>query len=129
MVVDVPVKAVLALCDPIKTSPWIGGRVTKAMILRHLKNGRMQPAPVMSDASSYKQAGRIAHLVDRGWNDPIQIDVGIPSMGCYVEWPVVDGNHRLAAASIREDEFIAAEISGSVRYAADLFGIDESQIK
>lgn len=118
----VPLDRVLSLCHPFENNPWLGGKVTEVMVRRHLSLNRLQALPVMSDASSYLQAGRIAYLVKHGWDDPIQIDVGVPEFGCCVDWPVVDGNHRVAAAYIRGDSVILAEISGSVEYAKSILG-------
>jgi hypothetical protein len=56
--------------------------------------------------------------------DAIEIDVGIPSMGCHIDWMVTDGNHRLAAAIYRRDEFIVAIVGGDLDYATELFGVD-----
>jgi hypothetical protein len=60
--------------------------------------------------------------VVNGWAEPISIDVGVPSLGCVVAWPIVDGNHRLAAAIFRGDRAITAEISGEMRFAHTVFG-------
>lgn len=68
-------------------------------------------------------AQRVAYLVRYGWEHPLEIDVGIPSMN-YYPYCLLDGHHRLCAAIIREDEEIRAEISGSVDYAFELFGVD-----
>lgn len=43
--------------------------------------------------------GRIAWFVVNGWRDPIQVDLN-------ARWPVIDGNHRLVAAVLREDTFV-----------------------
>jgi hypothetical protein len=53
---------------------------------------------------------------------PIEIDVGVPSLGCNIDWPIYDGNHRLGAAIYRNDEYIPVEISGDIDYAMNLFG-------
>lgn len=102
----VPLDCILSLCHPFENNPWLGGKVTEAMVRRHLRKNLLQSMPVMMDASSYLQAGRIAFLAKHGWNDPIQIDVGVPALGCCVDWLVVDGNHRVAAAYIRGDSMI-----------------------
>lgn len=57
---------------------------------------------------------RIAWFVVHGWNDPIHVDVGVPSLGFYPKWPLEDGNHRFAAAIIRGDRIILANMSGAV---------------
>lgn len=46
--------------------------------------------------------GRIAWFVVNGWEEPIELDP-------LALWPVMDGNHRFAAAIFREDEDIEVE--------------------
>ncbi|MBK6616279.1 hypothetical protein [Ottowia sp.] len=65
---------------------------------------------------------RIAYLASTGWSEPIEVDVGVPHMNCWVNWPVVDGNHRLAAAIARRDDFILASVGGCCTYMRELFG-------
>lgn len=56
---------------------------------------------------------RIAFFVHYGWTQPIMVDVGVP--GYYApDYPVSDGNHRLAAAIIRGEAFIQASVAGDV---------------
>ena len=45
----------------------------------------------------------------------------MPAAGHYVSWMVLDGNHRVAAAIIREDSTISATIEGQLSYADELF--------
>lgn len=129
MPVLLPTAKVLALCNPLRTSPWDAGRVTKKLVRECLKHRWLCPSPVGHDATAEMHAGRIAFLVENGWQDPIEIDVGIPSMRCYVDWPVLDGNHRLAAASLRSDSDILAVVGGDLDFALDLFCVEcqESQ--
>lgn len=51
---------------------------------------------------------------------PISIDVGIPSMGCYVDYIIDDGNHRLAGAIVAGAKTIKASVSGSMEHAQEL---------
>jgi hypothetical protein len=124
MPVLLPTAKVLKLCHPLRSSPWDAGPITKRMVQEHLRNQWFCPSPVDHGATAEQHAGRIAFLVNSGWRDAIEIDVGIPSMGCHVAWPVLDGNHRLAAASLRRDEQILAFVAGDLDYALDLFGIE-----
>jgi hypothetical protein len=94
------------------------------MVRKALANSWFSPSPVGHDASAELHASRIAFLVKNGWQDLIEIDIGVPSLGCWVDWPVLDGNHRLAAASLRGDAEILASVSGSLAYAVELFGVD-----
>jgi hypothetical protein len=68
-------------------------------------------------------ARRIAWLMKNGWDAPIDIDVGIPSMG-YYPYILVDGHHRLCAAIMTGEAVIKAQVSGAIDYAFDLFGVD-----
>ena len=67
---------------------------------------------------------RVAYFVVNPPDEPIAIDVGVPSLGCYVNWPVTDGHHRLGAAIYRGDEFIQVDLSGDLGYASELFGLN-----
>ena len=62
---------------------------------------------------------RVAWLVVNGWDDAISVDVGVPSLGYYVEWLVVDGNHRLAAAIYRGDLGILTSPAGDMDLYAE----------
>jgi hypothetical protein len=68
-------------------------------------------------------ARRIAWLMKNGWDAPIDIDVGIPSMGFY-PYILVDGHHRLCAAIMTGETVIKAQVSGALDYAFQLFGVD-----
>lgn len=124
--VQVSVEVLAGLCNPLLDSPW-ASRVSPAQVRKCLEKGRLQSAPVPISASAYLQAGRIAYLVTNGWGDPIELDVGVPALGCHVSWLVDDGNHRLAAAIFRGDATILSNISGSVSHAAELLHIPEGR--
>lgn len=66
-------------------------------------------------------AARVAYFVLHGWREPISIDVGIPGV-CHVSWPVVDGNHRLYAAVFCQEQYIEAQLQGSVTALEEFFG-------
>lgn len=68
-------------------------------------------------------ARRIAWLMKNGWEEPIDIDVGIPSLG-YYPYILTDGHHRLCAAILTRETFIKAQVSGAIDYAFQLFGVD-----
>ena len=122
----VPLARVLALADPLAHPPWRTGRgITHAAVTEALAENDLWPMPVETDAPVSVHVARIAWFVRKGWDDPIQIDVGCPGFPGYREvWPVTDGNHRLAAAAYREDAEIALEWGGSVDRARHLFGAD-----
>ncbi len=66
---------------------------------------------------------RVAYLVVNPDPTPLDLDVGVPFLGCHVDWPIQDGHHRLAAAIFRNDALIDIDISGSIDYAEELFGV------
>jgi len=82
----------------------------------------------ISKASRYLHVQRVAYLVVHGWRDAIDLDVGVPFMGCYVDWIIQDGNHRLAAAIFRNDLYIEALVGGQLSYAAELLGVSEDSL-
>jgi hypothetical protein len=65
---------------------------------------------------------RIAWFVMHGWDDAIELDVGVPALGCHVGWIIQDGNHRLAAAIVRREDTITATICGDWEHARELLG-------
>lgn len=105
-------------------------RITREMVKHSLRFGTYELAheaygreisAIERDPEWHAQ--RVAYLVQYGWDDPIEIDVGIPSLG-YVPYPLIDGHHRTCAAIIRGDKEIKAEVAGAVDYAKQLFGVD-----
>lgn len=124
-----PVTRVLALCNPFKSNPWADceKQITPADVAEALRLRRYEHFPLKEGnvRRNFKyHVERIAYLVHFGWVDPIQLDVGVPSLLCHVDWPVIDGNHRLAAASFRGDLGIEAEVGGCLDYAEELFGVN-----
>lgn len=72
-----------------------------------------------------KHARKVAWFVENGFSKPLEIDVGVPSLGVLPSWPLIDGNHRFAAAVFRyqelgEDPLLPISVSGSVSYANEL---------
>lgn len=123
MSTPVPVARIKRVCNPFRATPWTR-RVTRAMVAAKLEANDLYTRPLGNhDVHPGLHAGRIAYFVKHGWKDAIGIDVGVPSLGCHVRWPVQDGNHRLAAAIYRGDKVIFADIDGSVAYAAELLGV------
>lgn len=65
---------------------------------------------------------RIAYLIVNGWDDPIQLDVGIP--GHYEPpWLICDGNHRYIAANYLKHEYIEADYTGCVNTFESMFTV------
>ncbi len=118
MPVPIPLARLLPLCHPFRSRPW-GVPVRPRDVWEALASGRLVATPGGDD-----HAGRIAWLMIHPSQEPIEIDVGVPHLGCHVDWLVQDGNHRLAAAFMRRESSIMACVSGDLRTAHDLFDID-----
>lgn len=118
MPVSIPVHRLARHCNPFSGHPW-GVKVSRRDVRRALAEGRLVPTPGTGD-----HAGRIAYLVEHEATDPIDIDVGVPALRCYVRWFVQDGNHRLAAAMIAGRSAISACVGGQLDYAKSLFGVE-----
>jgi hypothetical protein len=126
----IPVQKILDnIDDPF--GRWATGRVvTLKMVQEALSDGSYALAEESyshgkdyGDKSTLWHARRIAWLVRNGWDAPIDLDVGIPSMG-YFPYILIDGHHRLCAAIVSGDSEIKAQVSGSIDYAFELFGVD-----
>ncbi len=114
-------------CNPIRDNCWgLSDPITCSDVEKAINaNDLFQPGSIGNNKSDYLSktpdqelaifhTTRIAWFVVNGWNDPIHVDVGVPSLGCYPKWPLQDGNHRFAAAFIRGDNFILANMSGAI---------------
>lgn len=81
--------------------------------------------PRHREAERRKTVDKIAWFARNGFQEPIQVDVGAPFLCSYVSWMVVDGNHRMASAIVRqelrgEDPWLPVSVSGQVSYAKEL---------
>lgn len=117
MPISINVKHLIRHCNPFLNSPW-NVIVTKDDVNQALVERRLVAQPDTDD-----HAGRIAYLVKNEAEDAIEIDVGMPAHGCYVNWFIQDGNHRFAAAIISGRKTIKASISGQMDYAEQILGI------
>lgn len=124
--IQVPVKRLNELWKVLQetdqdTDVW-GGSCTLEDILEALDKNNLESRPFskVGSGETYNHAARIAFLVKHPDDEPIEIDVGVPSLGYYI-FRVLDGNHRLAAATIRGDRIIKVDIQGEVSYAKHLF--------
>src|SRR6185503_7928435 len=131
MPVLLPVAKVRELCDPIASNPWGTIPFTAQDVMDFVRRGELRDTPVEYGGLGYpepwdwrEEAKRVAYFVVHGWSDPIHLDIGVLVLGYAPEWPVLDGNHRLAAAIVRQDETILAAVSGQLDRARELFGVD-----
>jgi len=125
---QLPVRALLQW-SPFENHCWseFKRRITHLEVAQCIQKGDFEVQPYNLAKVSWKRRDhirRIAYLVVNPSDKPIEIDVGVPSLGCYVTWPITDGNHRLGASIYREDEFIQVGLSGDLGYASELFGCE-----
>lgn len=127
----VPVRHLLALANPLDGDTWnIGRRITPADVRDHRDDS---PLSGTGHRCTGGEVGRhcvgceivrIAYLVEHGWppaqEDPHPITVDVGLWGYVPDWPILDGNHRVAAAVIRGDEFIDVAVQGDWYLAVSL---------
>lgn len=123
---------VLRLADVVKSVPWalsLSSDEFLRLVHHKLELNDLESRPfsevarkgdIALNCEDY-HAARVAYFVEKGWTEPIHIDVGVPGLTDLV-WPIADGNHRLFAAYIRGDEAIQAELQGSVPLLEECFG-------
>ena len=116
------------ICDPFVTPPWEGvASLTLEGVRQAIEDELHLRQPYSARARSkpwsvIDHIARIAYLATAGWEDPIQIDVAIPSDAGWADWMISDGNHRLAAAIVRGDKTILAHITGCSDHVRKLLG-------
>lgn len=127
LVVTVPLEKLLPWC-PFNQEVWAG--MTRPLTREEVQVAIDQEAFIrrplperVATRIRRRHVGRVAFLAVQGWGDPIEVDVGVPSLGCHVGWPIADGNHRVAAAFFRGDPTIQVGVSGSLDYFQELFEV------
>lgn len=109
--------------NPLLTPPWGIDRIHAHEVLPAAADGRyahpahpdgLRADPAPRPTCRECDIARIAYFTTHGWPEddphPIEVDVGL---GTYIpQWPIIDGNHRLAAALIRNDTLITVSASG-----------------
>jgi hypothetical protein len=127
LVLEVQVDRLLEVCDPSKVTAW-GWVITPEEVVLAVKEDRLRSNPWNPTKPMMKERQyhieRVAYFVVHGWSDPIDIDVGVPSLGLNIGWVIQDGNHRFYAAVVQGYQSILATISGDLNYAQDLLGVD-----
>jgi hypothetical protein len=126
----VPVNKLKELCDPYLYPPW-GVKVPKTKVQKAINWGDLLEVPISSLRTNGRKptandhAARIAYFIVNGFEDPISLDVGIPTMGYSMDWILTDGHHRLAAAIFANLATVPVEFSGEVEFFKELFGISD----
>lgn len=113
----VRLESLIRVNNPLAEPPWAerNRAITVTEVLKAVREKRFE-----SRWGTRNHLRRIAYLVEHPDEKPIEIDVGVPCLNYYVDWIIIDGNHRVAAALVRGDEFISASIGGQLNYAEEL---------
>ncbi len=123
MPAHIPVRALQQLGDPFENCPWHScGCLSREGIAEALSTDNLwaKHAQLFGDRDHHH--ARVAYFVRYPeLIDPIEVDVGVPALGCHVDWPITDGNHRFAAAIYLGLPTIPANVSGDLNYAEEIF--------
>ena len=130
---NVPVSALMKYCNPFQCWQELERSITKKEIRDCLKNGgealvETPLALVLSFSDDAIDAAllrtnhikKIAYFAKNEPTQAIQVDVGLPEMGCFVSYFIEDGNHRFAGSIVAGRETIACSIAGSVENIKEL---------
>lgn len=120
--------------DPFELMVWDCPAFTREDVLRVTEDEETstpynsETQDLVAGQSSYHTA-RIAYLIRHGWDDsgedlrtPI-LEVAFGGEYGIGAHPLLDGNHRFAAAILRGDEFFTVYIDGDLDQAEKLLGI------
>lgn len=119
--------AVLAeMANPFEDPCWPG--LSRSLSMEEVEDAISAGRLIAPSADSGRAAApraahvsRIAWFAVHGWRDPISVDIGVPGFAGFRScWPILDGNHRFAAAIFRGNPTILAEFGGSITEAARL---------
>lgn len=135
--ISAPLAYVLAAADPFTGDPWGVGPLRPSDVRAAIEFSGPHPCTLVDLAGSCRECeiNRVAHLALWGWPPaevdphPVVIDVG--ALDYVPVWPIVDGNHRVAAAVVRGDTHIEVMVTGDYDRAiavlvdgADLWSLD-----
>lgn len=128
------IKTLKGYCDPLSCWMDLTKPITKEEVLKCVADGKAELAftpdfyscsfgkgkNMSTEQKREAHIKKIAFFVVNDSNKPIDIDVGVPSMGGHVSYMVDDGNHRFAGAIIRGDKEIKAKVMGDESHAKEL---------
>ena len=119
----VPLDRLLTLGDPLTQDVWGCGPVGLDAVLTELGNPSMCEHD--QEACRVCEARRIAwfvrHGVDPRDRHPIAVDVGVPGWTDPPPWPVLDGNHRVAALTVIGALLVPVVLYGDIEAAIAWF--------
>ena len=130
---NVPVNALMKYCNPFGCWPELEKPITIKEVRECLECGEEElvTTPLALELSFFDEpldAGflrqnhikKIAYFAKNTPIKSIQMDVGIPSLGCFAGYFIEDGNHRFAGAIVAGRDTIQCCISGSVDHIKEL---------
>jgi hypothetical protein len=124
MPIQISVESIQRYCDPFTNTVWgLRRPVTRDDIAKAINKGNFVTNHKYANSFS-NHVKRIAYFVVHGWNDAINLDVGVPALGCVMSWMIVDGNHRFAAAIFRGDKNIMATVDGDLNWGKAILGVN-----
>lgn len=135
MVVKLPLKEFKKLWSPFdsKSIPWsLSSAISIKDVEKSVQEGKLvgidrgQHFKYFKDSLRLLHIRRIAWFVVNGIKNPITIHIN-PELQIHPKpnrWVVSDGNHRLAAAIVREDKYINVNIRGDLEHAEKLLGLE-----
>jgi hypothetical protein len=122
--VDVPVSTLLRW-SPFAHNVWweLERPITRFEVFEALRDGRLYAEPYREPepwtAGRARHIERIAFLVANPTNVPIDFEAN-PFASL---WPIVDGNHRLAAAIFSGRRLLPVSVGGFIDYAQHELGV------
>lgn len=129
---NVPVEVLKKYCNPLQCWMELDSPIKPEEVIKAVKESKAElvetplalelalAGNVDVEKCRENHIKKIAFFVLNEPSDPISLDVGIPDMGCFVEYFIDDGNHRFAGSIIANRETIACKIGGSVDHIKEL---------
>ncbi|WP_156250880.1 hypothetical protein [Pseudactinotalea terrae] len=107
----------LALGDPLTQDVWGCGPVGRGTVLTELDRPSTcehdDPVPCRA-CEARRIAWFVRHGVDPRDPHPIAVDIGVPSPSSSPPWPVLDGNHRVAALTVLGAQLVPVVLYGDI---------------
>jgi len=106
------------LPDPYDNCVWlIDSPITVEEVEAAINKGYLLDVPTDVAFDRSFHVARVAYLVVHGWEDPIEVEASD-----HITWPVMDGNHRLAAAKFLGMEMVEVQFSGCSSLLEEWYG-------
>lgn len=127
---NVDVEQLKSLCNPLSSWAEQEKPLTEEEITKSDLEALLGETPLWSEIdlnntseiekNRARHIQKIKYFIENKHKKPIDIDVGIPDMGCVIDHIITDGNHRFSADVITKTKIVKAKIMGSESYAKEL---------